>query len=278
MKNKKGIAPILVIVGAVVVLGVVGYFLTNRRGGSGMMSGLNSGVGLNSKCDLNDSDLCKYVNRVTVGNYFENGVVMMTQTTDKDGQKSESVFEMDGKSNSKMITTQNGKEVMGLITLNNFTYMKDLTDNKWWKYENKSEDSTTTTQNPQDLKEQMKKYTEEYQDKMTYKKIGKEVCGSLSCFKYQMVMTDTPDYTQYVYFDDKQYLLRKTTTKDQNGSVSETTYEYKTVTIKEPSPVKEGNPWGGSTGQQSEQEEPMDSEQLRQIQEQIESQMQENSE
>ena len=256
MKNQEGFAPIAIILIGVLVLGVVGYILTSKNK-IGIV-----GTALNANCDLKDADLCKYVNQAMTGEYFKNGVIMTTLTTDKAGKKSESVIEMDGKNNTKMITLQDDKEIMSIIRLGTINYSKDLTDGKWWKYESKTDQkSETTDQKSEDIKEQVKKYTEEYKDKTSYKKIGKEVCGTLTCFKYQMTITDMPDYTQYIYFDDREYLMRKTRMEDKSGMVSETSYEYKTVSITAPTPIKEGNPYIAGTG--------INQEQLKKIQEQI---------
>jgi hypothetical protein len=47
---------------------------------------------------------------------------------------------------------------------------------------------------------------------------------------------------QYMWFDDKDYLMRKMLTEGKNGDVSESVYSYAKVTINEPSPIKEGMP------------------------------------
>ncbi len=274
MKNQKGFAPIAIILIAVVILGAVGYTLTKGKTGGGITLPKIGGPALNANCELKDPDLCKYVNRSMTGDFFKNGMVMNTVTTDKNGKKSESLFEIDGKENSRMMSYQDGKETMGIVNLNKISYMKDLTDGKWWKYEsNTDQKSETKDQKPENIKEQMKKYAEEYKDKTTYKKIGKETCGALTCFKYQMILTDMPDYTQYIYFDDREYLMRKTRTEDKSGMITETSYEYKSVTIKEPSPIKEGSPWGNvMNNNPSKNGSGISDEELKNIQEQIQNQ------
>jgi len=282
MKDQKGMVPIAIVLVTVVILGAVGYLVTSKnKTGTNPLSQLKVGrLTLNGNCDLKDTDLCKYINRAMTGDYFKNGIVMTTMTIDKDGKTSESIFELDGKENSRMISSQDKKETMALVHLGEFTYMKDLSDGKWWKYENKSQNPNPQSQNPEDIKEQMKKYTQEYKDKTSYKKIGKEACGKLTCFKYQMVLSDMPDYVQYIYFDDREYLMRKTRTEDKSGLVTETSYEYKSVNIAKPSPVKEGNPWGGAMDNNSP-ENPgsgISQQELKDIQEKIQNQMQQPEE
>lgn len=268
MKNQKGFAPILIILIGVVILGAVGSVLIskNKTGGNPLSQLKIGGAALNANCDFKDPDLCKYINRAMTGDHFKNGMVISTITTDKNGKK-RNLFEIDENQNSKMTSSQDGKEIMSLINLGEMTYTKDYTDGKWWKYESKrSGETETSTQGKVDVKEEMKKYTEEYKDKTSYKKIGKETCGTLTCFKYQIIVTDMLDYIQYIYFDDKEYLIRKTRTEDKNGMTTETSYEYKTVTIKEPSPIKEGNPYDNILNQEKTG---ISEEKLKTIQEQI---------
>ena len=276
MKKQKGMAPLAVIIIVAVVVGAVGYFLSNKGKSSGGQISLPKigGAALNANCELKDPDLCKYVNRSLSGDFYKKGLIMKSVTTDKSGKKYESVFEIDGKENSRVIGYQNGKEISAMINLNKITYMKDLADGKWWKYENKTDQkSQTTDQKPEDIKEQMKKYTEAYKDKVTYKKIGKEPCGSLSCFKYQMILSDMSDTVEYIYFDDQEYLMRKMRTESKDGTSSDITYEYKAVTIQEPSPIKEGNPWESMMkNNPSQNGSGVSEEELKKIQEQFKNQ------
>lgn len=277
-----GFAPILiVIVVAVIALGAAGYLLTNKgkSTGGGFTLPKIGGPALNASCELNDPDLCKYVNRAMTGDFYKNGLLMSSTTTDKTGKKQESSYEMDGKENSKITSYQDGKETMSIINLNKTTYMKDYSDGKWWKYENKQDQkSRPEGDRPLDenFKDQAKKIAEEMKDKTSYKKIGKETCGSLSCFKYQVIIKDLPDLIEYIYFDDREYLTRKMRTEDKNGSVTEMSYEYRSVSITEPAPIKEGSPWGNATNQSGTGANGVDSEQMKKIQEEIKKQM-ENS-
>jgi len=279
MKNQKGFAPVLIIIIiAVVALGVIGYLMTNKnKTGGGITLPKFGGPALNANCELKDPDLCKYVNQTSTGDFMKNGVIMKTTTTDKSGKKTDSVFEIDGKENSRMTSSADGKQTMGFVHMGAVTYTLDVSDGKWWKYENKTDKISPEADKDQNLeqyKEQGKKIAEEIKDNTSYKKIGKEACGSLTCFKYQIIIKDMPDLTEYIYFDDREYLMRKTRTEDKSGMITETTYEYQSVSIKEPSPVKAGSQFGdnsvednpGAAGAGMSQEE------LKKIQESIQNQ------
>jgi len=287
MKKQKGMVPLAVlIIVAVVVFGAVGYFLSNKGKFSGGQISLPKigGPALNANCELKDPDLCKYVNRSLSGDVYKRGLVIKSVTTDKSGKKYESVFEIDSKENSRIISYQNGKEISAIVNLNKATYMKDLTDGKWWKYENKTDqkspsESEDKDQKQEDLKDQAKKIAEEIKNNITYKKIGKEACGSLSCFKYQLILSDMSDTVEYIYFDDQEYLMRKMRTESKDGTSSDITYEYKSVTIQEPSPIKEGNPWESMMkNNPSQKGSGISDEELKKIQEQLENQVQSQTE
>jgi len=273
--GREGIAPILIVViVAVIALGAVGYIMTNKNktGGGGIVLPKIGGPVLNASCELKDPDLCKYINQASTGDFMKNGVIMKSTTTDESGKKTESVFEIDGKENSKMTSSADGKQTMGFVHMGTVTYTLDVSDGKWWKYENKTDKispGANKDQTVEQYKEQGKKIAEEIKDNTSYKKIGKEACGSFTCFKYQIVVKDMPDLTEYIYFDDREYLMRKTRTEDKSGMITETAYEYQTVSIKEPSPIKEGSQFGnnpGAPGNGISQEE------LKKIQESIQNQ------
>jgi len=89
---------------------------------------------------------------------------------------------------------------------------------------------------------------------ITYKKVNTEACGNLTCFKYQVLNTTPTESTetQYMWFDNKGFMLRKystsraattSTEKMSNGTTatssspaesSTTTISYAPVTISAP--------------------------------------------
>jgi hypothetical protein len=81
--------------------------------------------------------------------------------------------------------------------------------------------------------------TPEVKNITTYKNLGTEACEKLTCYKYQVIDTGVPDDTQYIWFDNKDYQLRRTRYEGKDGSVSESTYSYNKFNITVPSPVKE---------------------------------------
>lgn len=240
-KNKLGL-----IIGIVLILIILGggvYYVFGRNsstGGGGLLSGVTSKA-LNPNCKYNDPDLCKFMN-----NWKEVKYVTMSSTdTSKGGKVTTSVFKMEGDDNNQITISENSKESYNTITIGKTAYTKDLTDNKWWKYTPTTTDSNiSSTESEIDFDKSL----DSVEDKTTYEKVGTETCGKFTCFKYKEVDPANTEYTQYLYFDNKEYQLRKTRTEMKDGSVSEGTYDYSKFTLSAPSPVKEGNPYDVTTG------------------------------
>jgi len=227
----KGVLGIIIIV---LIAGAAFFFVNKNNGGGNPISSLVKAP-LNPVCELKDPELCKFMNNwQTIKDYS-----MTSTSTDKaHGAKMESVFEISGK-NTHMIGKENGKDNYEMISIDNSTYTKDYSDNTWWKM----------TYDPEKNKELTKEFMKDdvfdedkaVEDKTEYKLIGKEACGNMTCFKYQVIDANDTSTTQYIWFDDRDYLLRKQSTVDADGNSMDVMFAYGSVTVSVPSPVKEGN-------------------------------------
>lgn len=237
MSKQTGVAPIAIIIAIVLILlAGGGYFLVSRSGSlPSALPSLPGALSLNSNCKYNDPDLCKFVNNwKDMKNYSAKSI-----STSKDG-KFETLMEISGADKFHMLSSENNKESYNLITIGDTTYTKDYTDNKWWKQK--------TDKKTDDLKSQVEfkvpeatTDSQQVEDKTTYKSMGKEACASKQCFKYQVINPDVKDSTEYIWFDDKEYLLRKSRT-ESGGVIDETEYAYDKVNVSEPSPTKDAKP------------------------------------
>lgn len=134
------------------------------------------------------------------------------------------------------------KEVSDMITVGDFTYLKDYSDNKWWKQgmnQPETDSEPEMTGEPEDTKD-VETIADEYSKKeqSTFTNLGEEACGNLICHKFQEAMPDYPEATRTFWFDTKQYLLRK----EENGFgefLSTNEYEYDGVNVTAPSPTKD---------------------------------------
>ena len=131
-----------------------------------------------------------------------------------------------------------GELAYEIITIDNATYTKG--GSTWWKQTTKTSGSSTTpTVDTSDYSFDAPSEAESAAAKTVYQKQGKEACGSLTCFKYKIVDPANTDSTDYIWFDDKSYVLRKMRNEAKDGAVSEQTFAYENVSVNVPSPVKE---------------------------------------
>jgi hypothetical protein len=228
--DNRGIAHLaLIIVGVVVLAGVgfAAYRVMNKDKDSSLNNAIQEAA--KEECKTNDDkDLCKFFT-----SWKANEKYRMVSTA-ADGSKS--TFEVDG-NKSRVSMTMEGS-AYEVITIDKTTYTK--AGDTWYKQTIKEPDQDVA----KDYKVDFEEPTEEGEakDKTTYKKVGKESCGNLSCFKYEVVdPTAEAGSHEYIWFDDKDYQLRRTRSETKDG-VTETTFEYGNVTVNEPSPVKELGP------------------------------------
>ncbi len=85
---------------------------------------------------------------------------------------------------------------------------------------------------PMDLKEE---YTK---SNVTYKKLGEEACGGLTCYKYEEKQGSGDQSTRTFWFDTKELLLRKETNGYGEFKSTEE-YSYDNLSVSAPSPTKE---------------------------------------
>ena len=227
-QDQRGFAMIIVIVVVVVVLlGGVGYVAWNNFGKQKVaeVAGSVASESANQECQKkNDKDLCKFLSNWKVSEKYR-------ITSVNGGDKS--VIEIDGNKNH-MVTS--GQAAYDVITIDKTTYTK-AGSGVWYKQTIKTPEQDVA----KDTKVEFKEPADDKaapEDKTTYKSLGKEACGSLQCFKYEIVDPANAKSKEFIWFDDKEYKLRKTTTESPDGN-SEQTFEYDNVSVNVPSPVKE---------------------------------------
>jgi outer membrane lipoprotein-sorting protein len=238
-RNQQGFSPIFIVLILVVVaaVGFAGWKVSQNQkdstSGSGSTAALNSQAQDACLKEINDKNFCKFV-----GHFNLNASYAATITsTDSKGTVSKIELQSDSKSNSMMVTKDgSGNETGAFVTLNNASYIKDVASGTWTKYTNST---TASDSNPtKDISIDTSDITEK--NTVTYKSLGTEACGKLTCYKYQVVDTASPGTTQYIWFDTKNYQMQRWSSKDADGS-TDMVFTYKSVNITEPSPVKEAS-------------------------------------
>ncbi len=138
--------------------------------------------------------------------------------------------------NSRNIENDGTKETAQMITIADTIYVKDYTDNKWWKQTIKPEE--IKEEKEEDVIDVQEEYSQSMELDISHKFLGMEACGNLNCFKYEETYTSQPDMKRIFWFDDKKYLLRR----EEFGFAGVKTvneYSYDGINIKAPSPTKE---------------------------------------
>lgn len=229
--NDHGFAHIEIIIIAVVVLGLIGFigwrFFTTQDSSGNAALNKASQQAVKAECDkVNDDDLCKFF-----GSWETN--VKYRMITTQNGNKT--IFEVDGEHSHITMTGETSYEV---ITIGKATYTKS--GDTWYKQTVKDPEQDVAKDYKQDFVEPSSDEKKPSEDK-TYKKLGREACGNLQCFKYEIVNPSQADAKEFIWFDDKEYKIRRHLSQSPEYT-SETIYEYNNVKISEPSPVKELGP------------------------------------
>lgn len=228
--NKKSKTLVIIIIAAIVALGLIGGGLFLFKDTVFPVRSVTGKV-LSAKCRFNDPNLCRFLN-----NFTELKDISAISTSTINGKKAEIKIEIQGDDKTHMVTSADGKEEANYISIGNTTYMKDYTDNKWWKSVSQGQDASSKPE----WKTELDKSLNDSTDKTTYKYIAKEACDKLTCYKYEVVNPTDPSTKEYVWFDTKQYLIRKDSMESKDG-VTETTFSYGNTNIAAPSSTKDMN-------------------------------------
>lgn len=226
---------ILAIVGVVVVAGLVAWRFMGANGALNIATGGLSEKLASAKCDYDDKDLCKFFVSWKEHQQYK----MVTSTALEDGSTMSSTYEISG-DNSHMVTT--GQYASEVIMIGELTTYTKAADGTWWKQtREKTETPDTAVTETTETVDFEEPTAEQAKDATTYKALGKEACGDLTCFKYQVLSKGTESTTQYIWFDTKDYQLRRTT-YDGGGMKSDTSFSYENVSVKAPANFKELGP------------------------------------
>ncbi len=243
------------VVGALLLIGG-GVVLMPKGGESGAPSLLTQEVAklFNAECRYKDAELCKFLNNWSMPSEYSMTSTMTSRTTPK--------MEFESRVNgadSHTVMKEAGKLTHESITLAEVEYLKDLSDGKWWKIV-KEKAKIQESSNEINIKSDHDFTTkmEEVEDKTTYARLGIEACGKSKCYKYEVLDPENKETKEYIWFDDEDYLMRKTRTEEVGGdlSVSEMETNYDRVKISVPLPIKEGtalDAYGAASGMSKEE-------------------------
>jgi len=233
-KNERGVAHALLavlVIAVIAVVGLVAWKVNDNR--PTLTTGINKDTQDKCMTAVNDKQFCKFAGVfANIGDYK-----VTVNSTDKDGVSNLELANASN-GNSSIVIKANGQERGNIVVYSGVTYYKDYTDGKWFKFGPNDANKPQTV----DLKKEFLKADFKGDDgqKLTYKNLGTEKCGNLNCFKYQTTDPKKPDETDFLWFDTKDYLLRRVTVSDSKAKTSaEMIVTYGSVVITLPSPTKD---------------------------------------
>lgn len=238
--DQRGIGQLGLILGIVVVLiaGVVGWWVwqnNSKKDKASNVSQVTEEAIKNAKCNYDDEDLCKFY----TGWKAQPSYNVTSTTTQANGTKTTSLIKTEG--SNKFYMKLEGATSYEIIQIDDVMYTKTA-DGTWWKQTLAKSDLDKYKNQPStDLQEPSDSTNTTATDKSTYKKIGKEKCGSNTCFKYQVIDPDDTKTTSYIWFDDNNYQLRRMQSSN-NQYTWDSTYDYTNVSITAPAPTKDLQP------------------------------------
>ena len=246
--SQRGAAHILLLVVGVLVLaaiGGIGYKVVSMHTTASNTSGnapaygttsntshqsnTNSGAAAatTSTCEAtyHDATLCKFAGSSTSLDktaYTASLHITQSSTT------STMTLASDGKGNTKLTGSGSGA-TFNSITLNGTTYVQSSGSGPWIEYPSGTSAPTTDPTSSMNIGVG--------NAGITFKSLGTQACGSMTCYKYQVMDSATPSATQYVWFDNSQYKLREWQYTDGSNSTT-MDITYGNVSITMPSPVE----------------------------------------
>jgi cytoskeletal protein RodZ len=243
-KHENGVGNIFIISIIVLVLiiaGVIIWQVTKKSSNSNTTSSTTNtasttNTNVSSAClkVFSDRTLCSFAEHTDIDTiaYTASGTAVEGST----GKGVTFTVEHDTKNNTFLTYSVNGQQI-SVINFNSITYVQDGTGATWLEYTNASAAAAAGIPNPVGNFEL--KFNSGTGNGYTAIKDGKATCGKLECYKYQVKVASSPDKTQYVWFDTKDYLLREYSYSDSStGTSANITFVYGGVTIAAPSPVQ----------------------------------------
>lgn len=243
--NQKGLASVLIVAAVFIVLLTGIFFISQRKLSVPSVDQKNSveKANLNSNCEYSDSDLCKFLNQLKVARNYTRKSTNKTINTEGNSVIFDDVYYYDDKGNTYWLMYRDGEVIQEQLALEGKHYIKS--DGGWTRII----DSTGSVYNP--LKDKFKErdlYPEEGMQpesekiKLKYEKVTKEACGDLQCFKYKLIddsgLNDKTraSHVEFIWFDDREYLLRENQLEDKHDSMIEF-FTYEKVDFPQPSPI-----------------------------------------
>lgn len=231
--SERGLGHIVLIVAVIVVtvVGLGGWYVFQRNDNPPANANTEAirGALKNVRCEREDKDICRFFTSWEATKYYT------ATTTVKTGRTTNTTIVKVAGDN--VYTRINSELPHESIVIGDAYYIKDTEKNKWYKQQSETDNSNLLNFDETDARNE-----ESPDDPIVYKKAGKEQCGDLTCFKYQLINKADNSIKQYIWFDDQDYQIHKQQVESGTNKAT-TTFNYDRVSVNEPSPyveLKEG--------------------------------------
>ena len=246
--NQSGLAHLGLIVVAVVLVAAAGAAVwrvsSSNKNSSGSKVVVNKQVEDACNKAISDTNLCKFA-----ASFNANAAYKATATTTGGSANGTLTIETDGKGNTSLSGTTAGQS-LDTITLGNSTYIKDETNGTWLKYTTDTTNSASSSNPADNVKLDANNITNN--GTITYKNLGTEACGSLTCYKYQVIDKSQTGTTQYMWFDTKNYQMQKYEVSSASTGTMDMAFTYQGINIATPSPVQDASSSASSSSTPSQ--------------------------
>jgi outer membrane lipoprotein-sorting protein len=243
-KAEKGLSSILITAIIVVILAVAGVVIwqvtkksptsnTAATNTASTTSAANANISSACLKIFNDDKLCAFAEHTDIETieYVATGTAV-----NGSGTSGSFTVQHDSSNNSSIVYTTSSKQ-LSEINFDGATYVQNGSGTTWYEYTTSNQASAAGIPNPVSSFEL--KFNTGNGNGYTAIKDGTAPCGNLTCYKYQVKVASSPDTTQYVWFDTKDYLLREFSYNDSSTGISaDINFSYQSVKIAAPSPVQ----------------------------------------
>lgn len=157
-------------------------------------------------CNQSDKQICSFL-----GNYKNMGRQPMEGVYTVTNQNDESIYTVSwikDKESRSISAMQEEEAILDAVILKEYLYLKDYSDNKWWK-QNISDAPENQSYLPFDPYQYFAELDPVLFDwQTTYTRIGEIICGSNKCIRYQVGSAkQSEDLQRFIYINSDNFQL-----------------------------------------------------------------------
>ena len=230
IKNQQGVVPLVVILGLTFAITLLGssYLFTNQN-----LPTQSAPLSYATEKDfdnISDTLLKKhFVNQINQSQYR-----IKTTSLGKPGFTLLDVIVRDETVWYHSLENDGKKDVSELVSIGDTLFVKDYSDNKWWKQKLPRSNENNTNDIPESFREELLKK----QQIVSYDNLESDTCNKIPCYKYEEINPHDENTKRLFWFDSQLLLLQK---EEVIFGEFKTTnnYSYENILVEIPQNTKE---------------------------------------